>query len=200
MLNRRRYGAIGGITGLVASAGLVAACSTTTATKAPSDNAPTNPPTTQPAPTTPSTTGPVGTTFQITDSEAGPAGNRTAVYTVQAAQVLDPAAGANSFDAAPQGQHLVGVEYVIKGVSGATVNDSADNDGTVQGSNGQIYQANFTALAAGTDFASNGFTVSPGTSETGWEGFQLPDGVSVKAIMWTPDQGNSTTGLVTWTK
>ena len=152
-----------------------------------------------PSHTSSPTTGPVGTTFKITDTLAG-SGGQTGVYTVQATQVLDPASPDNSFDAAPRGQHLVGVEFTIKGVSGATVTDAVGNDAVVQGSNGQDYTGNGGGLAAGTDFDNDQFTVSPGTSITGWESFALPDGVTVQSVQWTPDSGMADVPPVTWSE
>ena len=142
------------------------------------------------------TTGPVGTTFKITDPEAGPNDDQTAVYTIQAVKVLDPAAPDNSFDAAPSGHRLVGIEFIIKGVSGS---EQDDIDGAVvTGGNNQTYQAGFTGLAAGTNFNSGDFTTSPGSTADGWVSFQVPNGVTVQNIQWTPD-GGVNGGTVTWT-
>jgi hypothetical protein len=199
MLNHRRYAAIGGIAGILIAAGAAAGCTTTTATKtAPPPAANGQPSTPAPSKSANSTTGPVGTTYKVTDTAAGSSGNQTASYTVQATQVIDPAAPANSFDAAPSGQHLVGVEFVIHGVSGNETDD-ANNNAVMQGSNGQDYMANFSAIAAGTNFNSGSFNTSPGTSVTGWVNFQVPDGVTVANVQWSP--GASTGGTtVTWTK
>jgi len=199
MSNHRRYAAIGGIAGILIAAGAAAGCTTTTATKtAPPPAANGQPSTPAPSKSVNSTTGPVGTTYKVTNTEAGNSGNQTAVYTVQATQVVDPAAPDNSFDAAPSGQHLVGVEFTIKGVSG-TEQDDANSDAVLQGSNGQDYTPNFGAIAAGTNFNSGQFNTSAGTSVTGWVNFQVPDGVTVTNVQWSP--GASTGGTtVTWTK
>jgi hypothetical protein len=181
-----------------AAVGLIAGCSTTAPKAAPPVQNKTQPPATpSPAPSTPSTTGAIGTTFQITDTEAGANGNQTAVYDVTAQQVVDPAPPDNSFDAAPAGQHLVAVELTIKGLSG-NESDDANNDAVVQGSNGQDYPTGDGGVAAGTNFNSGQFNTAPGTSVTGWVNFDVPNGVTVSSVQWTPDSGEGSV-TVNWT-
>jgi hypothetical protein len=198
--NYRKYGVIAGITGLVGSTGLVAACGGTSATKVPPDNAPTNPPASVPASpskTASPTSGPVGTTFKISDDISTSNGS-TAVYTVQALKVADPASPDNSFDAAPGGSHLVGVEFVIKGISGS-VQDDANSNAVVTGRNSQTYQSGFEGLADGTDFDSGSFNTSPGSTSVGWVSFEVKDGVAVQSVEWNP-AGGVGGSPVTWTR
>ena len=181
-----------------AAVGLVAGCTTVvrepaapTKNSAPAGSAPSSP---SPA----SSSGPIGTsTFQITDPNAGPSGDQTAVYTVTALKILDPAAPDNSFDSAPSGHHLVGVEFQIKGIS-ENEQDDADSDAAVTGNDQQTYQAGFEGLAAGTNFNSGDFNTSPGTSTVGWVSFEVKDGVTVTAVQWTPN-GGINGGPATWT-
>ena len=67
----------------------------------------------------------------------------------------------------------------------------------MQGSNGQNYTPNFGGIAAGTNFNSGQFNTAAGTSVTGFVSFQVPDGVTVANIQWSPPAGGST---ATWTK
>ena len=191
-----------------AAIGIIGGCSTATKTsssppaqtKTPSSPAPAS----SSAPPSNPLSGPLNTAYKITDPDAsGTNGNSTgtAVYDVTASQVLDPASlqAGDTFDAPPAGQHLVGVEFKIAGVSG-TDSDAADNDAVVQGSNGQLYQADVLGgqLAAGTDFDGGQFSTSPGSSEVGWEAFAIPNGGTIRAIQWTPSSGSGGT-TVTWT-
>jgi hypothetical protein len=128
------------------------------------------------------TTGPVGTTFTVNDSE------NNAVYRVTVLDVLQNAAPDNSFDAAKSGDHLVGVELKITGVSGSDTDD-ANNNTAVAGSNDQTYNSNIGGIAAGTNFNSGQYNVSAGESTIGWVNFQVPNGVTVASVVWTPDSG-----------
>ena len=127
------------------------------------------------------TTGPVGTTFAGTDSD----GNK---YTVTLDQVLLHAAPDNSFDAADSGKYLVGLKFTIKGVSGSA-SDDVNNDGTIIGSDSQVYSFVSNGLAAGTNFNSGTWNVSPGTQEIGWETVELPDSVKVAKVEWSASGG-----------
>lgn len=179
--------------------GLAAGCSTGSATKAAPPAHSSAPPAASTAPShsaNSSTSGPVGTTYKITDTEAGNSGNQTTVYTVKATQVIDPAAPDNSFDAAPTGQHLVAVGFVINGVSG-NEQDDANINASVQGSNGQVYQPTLGGVAAGTDFNSGDFNTSPGSTVTGWVGFAIPDGVTITHVQWAA-RGGTFISPVTW--
>jgi len=118
-------------------------------------------------------------------------------YDVTLTKVVSPASAADEFNTAPAGDHLVGAEFTIKGISGS-VSDDANNDATVHGDNGQVYQPAFDTLAAGTDFNSGDFNVSPGTSEVGWLSFEIPNSVSVASVQWQPS-GGFDNDTATWT-
>ena len=145
------------------------------------------------------TTGPVGTTFKVTDTSAGPNEDSTAVYTVQAVRLLDPATPASSLDAPPAGKRLVGVEIKVTGVSG-NEQDSADNDISATGSNGQVYTSALLGdgLTAGTDFNDGQFNTAPGTTEVGYVAFAVPNNVTIRSVSWLADSGMAGSP-VTWT-
>jgi hypothetical protein len=117
------------------------------------------------------------------------------VYDVTLVAVSQDAAPDNSFDAAPAGQHLVSAEFKITGISGASTDD-ANSDASINGANQQVYQPTFTGLAAGTNFDSGQFTVSPGQTEIGYVAFQLPNGVAASSVVWSPGLGGASG---TWT-
>jgi hypothetical protein len=141
-----------------------------------------------------STNGPVGTTYTVTTTDDN---DNKVTYDVTLTKVVSPATPADEFNTAPSGEHLVGAEFTIKGVSG-TASDDANNDATVHGNNSQVYQPAFDTLAAGTNFNSGDFNVSPGASEIGWLSFEVPNSVSVTSVQWQPSAGfdNDT---ATWT-
>jgi hypothetical protein len=129
-------------------------------------------------------TGPLGTTFTTTETDSSTGAQNS--YDVTAVTILDPARGSDEFNTADAGKRLVGVEFKVTGTQGYS-NDDANNDASIQGSDGQVYQPDFTSLAAGTNFNSGDFSVSSGQTQTGWITFQLPLGVKIDSIQWQAD-------------
>lgn len=137
-------------------------------------------------------TGPVGTTFTITSTTDGTS------YDVTATRVLSHARGSDEFETPDAGNYFVGVRFKITGGSGFS-KDDANNDAAVMGSDGQVYEPDFSSLAAGTNFNSGEFKVSAGQTQIGWVTFQLPQGVKVSSVQWSPDSGLSDQPPATWT-
>jgi hypothetical protein len=140
-------------------------------------------------------TGPLGTLFTITETDSSTGAQDS--YEVTAVRILDPAAGSDEFDAPDPGSRLIGVEFRITG-TGGYARDDANVDASVQGDDGQVYQADFTSLAAGTNFDAGDFSVTSGRTQVGWVTFQLPQGVKVSTIQWQTDI-TDTTPPATWT-
>jgi hypothetical protein len=138
-------------------------------------------------PSSASTTGPVGTTFTINDTDSN---GSPIAYKVTLLKFSQDATPDNSFDTAPAGDHLAGGEFEITGVKG-TSQDDADNDASVTGNNDQTYQTGFEGLAAGTNFDSGNFSVSPGQTQVGWVAFEVRNGITVTSVKWNPDSGLS---------
>lgn len=162
-------------------------------TSAPPAAAPTTPaPASSPAQTT---TGPLGTTF--TDSGQNDAGNNFALN-VTATQVDQHAKFSNSYESlTTPGSHLVAVQFKLTEQSGSD-SDDANSNAVVVGSDGQDYTPTFDQVANGTNFNSGEYNLSAGQSVTGWVSFELPAGVSVAQVQWTPDGGFSD-NAATWT-
>lgn len=148
----------------------------------PATSAPAALPSTPSAPATPDLSGPLGTTYTVTGTDAN---GSPASYDVIADKVLDPAAGADEFNVPDQDSHFVGVKFTINGDTGYSHEDS-ELDATVQGSDGQVYEPVFDTITAGTNFDAGDFSVSAGQTQAGWLTFDLPDGVSVTSVQWTP--------------
>ncbi len=159
---------------------VLAGCASTTLSQVPSTPSSTSTHTTAPStPTTAPLTGPVGTTYQGTASDGS-------TYKVTLDKVLEPAAPASEFDAAASGHHLAGVQFTVVGVKGNT-DENVNLDAKVVGSDGQLYSASIASrLAVGTNFDYGSIKVSPGEKLTGWAAFELPNGVTVKSVQWSP--------------
>jgi hypothetical protein len=136
------------------------------------------------------TTGPVGQEFTYTG------GDGTA-YTIKLVKVADPATGANEFYTPDVGKRFVGAEFVLTETAG-TLSDDANNDASVQGGDGQMYTPDVSSISAGTNFNSGMINLHPGKSVTGWVAFQVPSGVKVSNVQWTPSSGFSDV-TCTWT-
>lgn len=146
-------------------------------------------------PSTEDLTGPLGTEYDVrTTDEAG----NIVSYTVAADKVRDPARGADEFNTPDLGNRFVGVKFTITG-TGGYASDNANNDAVIMGSDGQAYTADFSTLAAGTNFNGGDFGVTDNRTVTGWVAFQVPKGVSVDSVQWQPDSGFGGTQPATWT-
>jgi hypothetical protein len=127
-------------------------------------------------------TGAVGSSYTVQD-------NNGDSYQVTLVKVLDPAQGATSFDTPANGKHFVGAVFTIKAVQGSPQNEDADTDAALVGSDGQTYTADFSSIAGYTDFNYGAIKVQQGDSVTGAVTFQVPNGVSVAKVQWSPGGG-----------
>jgi hypothetical protein len=137
-----------------------------------------------------SLTGPVGTVYRISDGSGH-------VMTVRLRRLIDPARGSDSFNSPDRGKRFVGAVFALQGITGA-LQDDANNDAALVGSNGQTYTADFDAIARYTNFNDGEFTLRPGVKSVGAVTFQVPDGVKVASIQWTASSGFGSTA--TWTR
>ena len=169
---------------------------TTTTTKPTTTT--TKPTTTTTAPTTTTTTPPtttttrppsafVGSTLSFQDDSGVP-------YTVTLTQVIDPAQGADEFTTPNPGDRFIGAMFTITDTGNGATSDDANGDATVVGTDDQTYQADFDSLAECTNFNDGEYQLNPGESATGCVTFQLPIGVSVSKVEWSPDIFDSTFG------
>jgi len=112
-------------------------------------------------------------------------------YAVTLQQVIDPAAGSDQYTTPDAGKRFVAVEMKIVNNGTAAVNDDANNDVTIIGSNNQTYTDDYNNVSECTDFNNGSFTLSAGESTTGCVNFQIPDGVTVSKVQLTPSSGFS---------
>jgi hypothetical protein len=128
----------------------------------------------------------VGTAFTVQD-------NSHDTYRVTLVKIIDPAQGATSYDTPQGGKHFVGAVFMITAVQGSPQNEDADNDAALVGSDGQTYTNDISSIAGYTDFNYGAIKVSQGESATGAVTFQVPDGVSVSRVQWSPGGGLGST-------
>jgi hypothetical protein len=132
------------------------------------------------------TTAGIGSYFDVQDSS----GN---TYRVTLAKVIDPAKGSDQFTTPDNGKRFVGAVFTIKALNGSPSNEDANSDAALVGSNGQTYTADFDSIAGYTNFNSGSIDVAQGDTVTGAVTFQVPTGVAVSKVQWTPDGGFGST-------
>jgi hypothetical protein len=127
----------------------------------------------------------IGSHFDVNDGSGD-------IYRVTLVKIIDPARGASEFDTADSGKRLVGAVFKIKALTGSPQNEDANGDAALVGSNGQSYTFDIMDIAGYTNFDSGTIHVAQGETETGAVVFQLPDGVKVANVQWTPGMFGST--------
>ena len=110
-------------------------------------------------------------------------------YSVTLVNVIDPARGADQFTTPQSGYRFVATLFRITDTGNGATSDDANSDATVIGSNDQTYSADFNDVAECTNFNSGSYQLDPGQSATGCVVFQVPNGVGVKRVDWSPSGG-----------
>jgi hypothetical protein len=126
-------------------------------------------------------TGRIGSSFDVQDGIGD-------TYQVTLVKVVDPAQG-GPFTSPDNGTRFVGAVFRITGVSGSPKGEDANNDAALVGSNGKTYTCVFTDLAGYANFNSGEIQVAQGATTTGAVSFQVPDGVKVTDVRWSPGDG-----------
>jgi len=184
-----------GVVGLVAFSGSSSSSSSTVAlgTATPAGGGSSAPPATGAAtPTSQASSagtsgaGAVGSSYTVHD-------NNGDSYQVTLVKIIDPAQGATSFDTPKNGNHFVGAVFTIKALQGSPKDEDADTDAALVGSDGQTYTADFDSIAGYTDFNYGAIKVAQGDSATGAVTFQVPNGVTITKVQWSPGGGIGTT-------
>jgi hypothetical protein len=137
-----------------------------------------------PSPTTARSAAPagIGSYFDVQDGS----GN---TYRVTLDKIIDPAQGADQFTQPDNGKRFVGAVFTILAVNGSPSNEDADNDAAIVGSNGQTYTADLNSISGYTNFNDGQINAAQGEKATGAVTFQLPTGVKVSKVQWTPAAG-----------
>lgn len=169
------------LTAALAALGALAAGCGSSGTTSP---APTHSPGTEATSPAPSgqSQGQVGDKFTVTT------GNTK--YDVTLLSVDQQAAPDSQYSAAKAGYHLAATEFRVTAVT--STDENSNTNAVVTGSNDQSYTYSLSGVAAGTNFASGRILLQPGSSLVGWVSFELPNGVHVARVRWTPGSGFST--------
>lgn len=107
-------------------------------------------------------------------------------------KVIDPARGASAFDTADNGERLVAAVFRIRELRGSSQDEDANTDAVIVGRNGQSYTFDIRDIAGYTNFDSDTIHVAQGETVTGSVVFQVPDGVKLAKVQWTPGMFGST--------
>jgi hypothetical protein len=121
----------------------------------------------------------IGSSFRVSDDNGD-------AYRVILAKVIDPAQGADSDNTPDNGKRFVGTVFTITALTGSPQDEDANNDAAIIGSNGQTYTADFDGIAGYTNFNDGSIDVAQGETVRGAVTFQVPDGVKVAEVQWTP--------------
>jgi hypothetical protein len=130
--------------------------------------------------------GKVGSGFSVQDGSGD-------TYQVTLLKVIDPSKGADSFITPQPGNRFVGVVFRITALAGSPQGEDANNDATILGSDGQVYNADFDGIAGYSNFEVGVIHVAQGGTVVGAVTFQVPQFVTVVAIRWTANGGDGST-------
>lgn len=167
---------------LLASLAVLGAGCATTATQSPESA---QSPGTTSAPASPSphsSAGQVGDKFTVANGDTK--------YEVTLLSVDQQARAESDYLGAEAGHHLAAAQFRVTATT--STDENANNNATVTGSDDQAYTSTLTPVAAGTNFANGAIRLQPGVSLVGWVAFELPNGVRIAKVQWTPASGLST--------
>lgn len=108
-------------------------------------------------------------------------------YEVTLLRVDQQAPPSNEFMGAQPGHHLAAAQFRVRAIT--PVDENANNNATATGANEEAYTPSFGSVAEGTNFANGAIRLQPGDSLVGWVTFELPDGVRITKVQWTPASG-----------
>jgi hypothetical protein len=123
----------------------------------------------------------IGSSFDVQDGIGD-------TYRVTLVKVVDPAQG-GPYTSPDSGTRFVGAVFRVTALSGSPKGEDANNDAALVGSNGHTYTCVFTDLAGYANFNGGEIQVAKGGTTTGAVSFQVPDGVQVTDIQWSPGDG-----------
>lgn len=89
------------------------------------------------------------------------------------------------------------IQVQITNTGSSTLNDDANRNLDIVGSDDHDYTANFSTIAGRTNFNDGEHTLTPGSSVSGCVTFQLPVGVNPATVQFTTDGGFG--GIAEWT-
>lgn len=126
----------------------------------------------------------VGSTLTVQDEQ-----NNKMNVTVN--QIVDPAQGADQFTTPDAGKRFVAVILTIADESNQAIDEDPNNDTSIIGSDGQSYSSDIDSLAGCTNFNDGQLQEGAGESTKGCVAFQVPTGVTVSKVKFSPSSGFS---------
>lgn len=127
----------------------------------------------------------VGGTLDLT-------GEQDSAMAITVTKIINPATGADGpptdDNGNPNGSYVAAV-LTIKNTGKSALEDDANNDGSVVGSNNEIYTPALSAVTECTNFDNGVYRLEPGESVTGCIVFALPLKVSPSKFKYAPSSG-----------
>ena len=108
---------------------------------------------------------------------------------VKADGFIDPANPSNQDVSPATGTRFVAVEVTLTDEGPGTISSDANTNMTLIGSDGQAYTSQFEPVSECTNFSNGAYTLLNGNAERGCVVFQLPAGVSLKAVQFSLGNG-----------
>ncbi len=127
----------------------------------------------------------VGGTLHLT-------GEQGAAIAVALTKIINPATGADGPPADENGNpngSYVAAMVTVKNTGKSALEDNANNDATLVGSNNETYTAALSAVTECTNFDNGTYRLAPGESATGCIAFVMPSGVGPTKFKYAPASG-----------
>ncbi|MGC2150399.1 MAG: DUF4352 domain-containing protein [Terriglobales bacterium] len=115
-------------------------------------------------------------------------------YKVDLIVLYDPISGADQYTTPKAGFRFVAADFRITDTGSKQISDDANLNATVTGQNGQTYTADFDSMSGCTNFSDGEYQLNPGETATGCVAFQVPIGVNVAKVRWSPNLGSGSFG------
>ena len=125
------------------------------------------------------TKAPIGSYFDVQDGSGD-------TYQVALVRLIDPAHSANKSDTPNNGKRFVSAVFRIKALPGSPQDENADIAAVLIDGNGRIYTFSISRIAGYANFDNGAIHVAQGQTVTGSVVFQVPRGVQVTEVRWTP--------------
>lgn len=100
-------------------------------------------------------------------------------------KLIDPAYAASPASPAPH-YRFVGVDFTVRDLGPSPLLDDIDSDASLRGTDHRTYTPVYQAIQGCPGFDSGTYQLSSGGTATGCATFQLPAGVKVAMVVFTP--------------
>ena len=125
------------------------------------------------------TSGAIGSYHDVGDAD----GDKLRVTLVK---MVDPSEGADEHAFPDGGKRFVSAVFEIRALSGSPQDEDPKKAAAVIGSNGQTYSADLKDITGYPNFGNGTINLVQGEATAGSVTFQVPEGVNVQKVQWTP--------------